>query len=91
MFTSHATVCVYSDLQDAIVILQLYEKIKVPVEWDKVNRPPFKAGGGHLKKVNTQTASFKEQFLIKDVHVETTHTHLMGVYDAHFQLHIFMP
>uniref|UniRef100_A0AAX7VPV3 Plastin-3 n=1 Tax=Astatotilapia calliptera TaxID=8154 RepID=A0AAX7VPV3_ASTCA len=42
---------IYGDLQNAIVILQLYEKIMVPVEWDKVNRPPFKAGGGHLKKI----------------------------------------
>uniref|UniRef100_I3KFV8 Plastin-3 n=1 Tax=Oreochromis niloticus TaxID=8128 RepID=I3KFV8_ORENI len=43
---------IYGDLQNAIVILQLYEKIKVPVDWDKVNRPPFKAtGGGHLKKI----------------------------------------
>nr|XP_020451141.1 plastin-2-like [Monopterus albus] len=44
---------IYSDLQDAIVILQLYDKIKVPVDWDnKVNLPPFKGvGGGHLKKI----------------------------------------
>ncbi|KAF3693560.1 Plastin-3 T-plastin [Channa argus] len=44
---------IYGDLQDAMVILQLYEKIKVPVDWDhKVNHPPFKGvGGGHLKKV----------------------------------------
>ncbi|XP_026214383.1 plastin-2-like [Anabas testudineus] len=44
---------IYGDLQDAMVILQLYEKIKVPVDWDhRVNHPPFKGvGGGHLKKV----------------------------------------
>ncbi|XP_041799507.1 plastin-2-like [Chelmon rostratus] len=44
---------IYSDLSDALVILQLYEKIKVPVDWDnKVNHPPFKAvGGGHLKMI----------------------------------------
>uniref|UniRef100_A0A8C6NGY3 Plastin-3 n=1 Tax=Nothobranchius furzeri TaxID=105023 RepID=A0A8C6NGY3_NOTFU len=44
---------VYGDLQDAIVILQLYEKIKVPVDWNhRVNLPPFKGvGGGHLKKI----------------------------------------
>ncbi|MEQ2237514.1 Plastin-3, partial [Ilyodon furcidens] len=44
---------IYGDLQDAIVILQLYEKIKVPVDWDnKVNLPPFKGvGGGRLKKI----------------------------------------
>lgn len=62
MFTSHATVCVYSDLQNAIVILQLYEKIMVPVEWDKVNRPPFKAGGGHLKKVIHKLLHSKNSF-----------------------------
>ena len=46
-------VCMCSDLQDAMVILQLYEHIKVPVDWDnRVNLPPFKGvGGGHLKKV----------------------------------------
>ncbi|XP_076595724.1 plastin-3-like [Chaetodon auriga] len=44
---------IYGDLSDALVILQLYEKIKVPVDWEcRVNRPPFKvAGGGHLKKI----------------------------------------
>ncbi|XP_057705894.1 plastin-3-like isoform X2 [Corythoichthys intestinalis] len=44
---------IYGDLQDAMAILQLYEKSKVQVDWDsKVNMPPFKAvGGGHLKKI----------------------------------------
>ncbi|XP_029021309.1 plastin-3-like [Betta splendens] len=44
---------IYGDLQDALVILQLYEKIKVPVDWDhRVNQPPYKGvGGGHLKKL----------------------------------------
>ncbi|XP_049441567.1 plastin-3-like [Epinephelus fuscoguttatus] len=44
---------IYGDLQDAMVILQLYDRIKVPVEWDsRVNLPPFKTtGGGHLKKI----------------------------------------
>ncbi|XP_053179180.1 plastin-3-like [Scomber japonicus] len=44
---------IYGDLQDAMVILQLYERIKVPVDWDnRVNHPPFnKVGGGHLKKM----------------------------------------
>ncbi|XP_061581885.1 plastin-3-like [Cololabis saira] len=43
----------YGDLQDAMVILQLYEKSKVPVDWNsRVNHPPFKGvGGGHLKKM----------------------------------------
>lgn len=49
--------CICRDLQDAMVILQLYEKIKVPVDWNnRVNHPPFKAGGGgHLKKVTYRT------------------------------------
>ncbi|XP_030595378.1 plastin-3-like isoform X2 [Archocentrus centrarchus] len=43
---------IYGDLQNAMVILQLYEKIKVPVDWDnRVNHPPFKTGSGHLKKI----------------------------------------
>lgn len=44
---------IYGDLLDAMVILQLYERIKVPVDWDnRVNMPPFKGiGGGHLKKI----------------------------------------
>uniref|UniRef100_A0A3P8WXZ9 Plastin-3 n=1 Tax=Cynoglossus semilaevis TaxID=244447 RepID=A0A3P8WXZ9_CYNSE len=41
----------YSDIQDALVILQLYDKIKVPVNWDKVNKPPYKAMGGCMKKI----------------------------------------
>uniref|UniRef100_A0A8C4EYN7 Plastin-3 n=1 Tax=Dicentrarchus labrax TaxID=13489 RepID=A0A8C4EYN7_DICLA len=48
---------IYGDLQNAMVILQLYERIKVPVDWDnRVNRPPFKGvGGGHLKKMENCT------------------------------------
>uniref|UniRef100_A0A8C2XEC4 Plastin-3 n=1 Tax=Cyclopterus lumpus TaxID=8103 RepID=A0A8C2XEC4_CYCLU len=48
---------IYGDLQDAMVILQLYERIKVPVDWDsRVNLPPFKGvGGGHLKKMENCT------------------------------------
>ncbi|XP_071770322.1 plastin-3-like [Centroberyx gerrardi] len=43
---------IYGDLQDALVILQLYDRIKVPVDWNnRVNRPPYKAIGGHLKKM----------------------------------------
>ncbi|XP_077448291.1 plastin-3 [Stigmatopora argus] len=42
----------YLDLQDAIVILQLYEKIKVRVDWDsKVNRPPYPKLGTNMKKL----------------------------------------
>ncbi|XP_038555566.1 plastin-3-like isoform X1 [Micropterus salmoides] len=48
---------IYGDLHDALVILQLYEKIKVPVDWEgRVNHPPFKGvGGGHLKKMENCT------------------------------------
>lgn len=42
----------YSDLHDAMVILQLYEKIKVPVDWDnKVNKPPYPKLGTNMKKL----------------------------------------
>uniref|UniRef100_A0A803SWE1 Plastin-3 n=1 Tax=Anolis carolinensis TaxID=28377 RepID=A0A803SWE1_ANOCA len=41
----------YGDLQDALVILQLYEKIKVPVDWNKVNRPPYPKLGANMKKL----------------------------------------
>ncbi|XP_061090284.1 plastin-3 isoform X2 [Conger conger] len=42
----------YGDLQDALVILQLYEKIKVPVDWNnKVNRPPYSKLGANMKKL----------------------------------------
>nr|XP_055034180.1 plastin-3 isoform X2 [Misgurnus anguillicaudatus] len=43
---------IYGDLQDALVILQLYEKIKVPVDWNnKVNRPPYPKLGANMKKL----------------------------------------
>ncbi|XP_056295985.1 plastin-3-like isoform X1 [Pseudoliparis swirei] len=43
---------IFCDLQDAMVILQLFEKVKVSVDWEcRVNLPPFKGvGAGHLKK-----------------------------------------
>uniref|UniRef100_A0AAR2IUK8 Plastin-3 n=1 Tax=Pygocentrus nattereri TaxID=42514 RepID=A0AAR2IUK8_PYGNA len=42
----------YGDLQDALVILQLYERIKVPVDWNnKVNKPPYPKIGANMKKV----------------------------------------
>uniref|UniRef100_A0A8C2HNE2 Plastin-3 n=1 Tax=Cyprinus carpio TaxID=7962 RepID=A0A8C2HNE2_CYPCA len=41
-----------SDLQDALAILQLYEKIKVPVDWNnKVNKPPYPKLGANMKKL----------------------------------------
>lgn len=46
-------VCVcHRDIDDALVIFQLYEKIKVPVEWDKVNKPPYPKLGSNMKKVS---------------------------------------
>ncbi|XP_030430359.1 plastin-1 [Gopherus evgoodei] len=41
----------YSDLADALVIFQLYEMIRVPVEWNHVNKPPYPALGGNMKKI----------------------------------------
>ncbi|XP_054610393.1 plastin-3-like isoform X1 [Dunckerocampus dactyliophorus] len=42
----------YLDLQDALVILQLYEKIRVYVDWNnKVNRPPYPKLGTNMKKL----------------------------------------
>lgn len=42
----------YLDLHDALVIFQLYEKIKVHVDWkSKVNKPPYPKLGAHMKKL----------------------------------------
>ncbi|XP_071381144.1 plastin-1 [Centroberyx affinis] len=41
----------YCDLCDALVILQLYEKVNVPVNWRKVNRPPYPVLGANMKKL----------------------------------------
>uniref|UniRef100_A0AAY4E5R1 Plastin-3 n=1 Tax=Denticeps clupeoides TaxID=299321 RepID=A0AAY4E5R1_9TELE len=42
----------YGDLHDALVILQLYERIKVPVDWNnKVNQPPYPKIGANMKKL----------------------------------------
>ncbi|XP_008326015.1 plastin-2 [Cynoglossus semilaevis] len=41
----------YTDIDDAIVIFQLYEKIKVPVDWDRVNIPPYPKLGSNMKKL----------------------------------------
>lgn len=49
------SVCVFlchRDIDDALVIFQLYEKIKVPVDWDKVNKPPYPKLGSNMKKVS---------------------------------------
>ncbi|KAK1162577.1 plastin-1-like [Acipenser oxyrinchus oxyrinchus] len=41
----------YSDLTDASVIFQLYEQIRVPVNWNRVNKRPYPALGGNMKKL----------------------------------------
>ncbi|XP_023680220.2 plastin-1 isoform X1 [Paramormyrops kingsleyae] len=41
----------YRDLVDALVIFQLYERIQVPVDYRKVNRPPYAALGSNMKKL----------------------------------------
>ncbi|XP_015677356.1 plastin-1-like, partial [Protobothrops mucrosquamatus] len=41
----------YSDLADGLVIFQLYEMVRVPVEWSHVNKPPYPALGGNMKKI----------------------------------------
>ncbi|XP_040285881.1 plastin-1 [Bufo bufo] len=41
----------YSDLNDSLVIFQLYDQIRVPVDWGRVNKPPFSALGGHMRKI----------------------------------------
>nr|XP_006008768.1 PREDICTED: plastin-3 isoform X3 [Latimeria chalumnae] len=41
----------YGDLQDALVILQLYERTKVPVDWNKVNKPPYAKLSANMKKL----------------------------------------
>lgn len=48
------TVCYASrhrDLQDGMVIFNLYEKIKMFVDWNKVNKPPYPKMGTNMKKV----------------------------------------
>ncbi|XP_076828784.1 plastin-1 isoform X2 [Brachyhypopomus gauderio] len=41
----------YGDLMDGLIVLQLYERIQVPVDWRKVNRPPFPVLGSKMKKL----------------------------------------
>ncbi|KAM9777259.1 plastin-1 [Neosynchiropus ocellatus] len=41
----------YWDLGDGLVIFQLYEKVKVLVNWKKVNQPPYPVLGGNMKKL----------------------------------------
>ncbi|XP_043558712.1 plastin-1-like [Chiloscyllium plagiosum] len=41
----------YSDLIDGLVIFQLYENVTVPVDWNRVNRPPYPQLGANMKKI----------------------------------------
>ncbi|XP_020494368.1 plastin-1 [Labrus bergylta] len=41
----------YSDLIDGLIILQLYEKVNVPVNWKRVNMPPYPYLGANMKKL----------------------------------------
>ncbi|XP_041574024.2 plastin-1 isoform X1 [Taeniopygia guttata] len=41
----------YSDLSDALIIFQLYDMTRVPVEWNHVNKPPYSLLGGNMKKI----------------------------------------
>lgn len=43
--------CVLSDLCNGLVILQLLDKVKVSVNWKRVNNPPYPLLGGNMKKV----------------------------------------
>ncbi|KAI2667303.1 Plastin-1 [Labeo rohita] len=41
----------YNDLHDGLIILQLYERVQVPVDWTRVNKPPYPALGSNMKKL----------------------------------------
>ncbi|XP_065125464.1 plastin-1 isoform X2 [Paramisgurnus dabryanus] len=41
----------YSNLHDGMIILQLYERIQVPVNWARVNKPPYPILGSNMKKL----------------------------------------
>nr|XP_033814683.1 plastin-1 [Geotrypetes seraphini]XP_033814684.1 plastin-1 [Geotrypetes seraphini] len=41
----------YSDLVDGLIIFQLYQMIRVPFEWSLVNKSPYPALGGNMKKI----------------------------------------
>lgn len=58
MITDGVLFPIVSDLQDALVILQLYERIKVPVDWSKVNKPPYPKLGANMKKVENWNLLF---------------------------------
>ncbi|NXE47376.1 PLSI protein, partial [Casuarius casuarius] len=41
----------YSDISDALIIFQLYDMTRVPVDWNHVNKPPYPLLGGNMKKI----------------------------------------
>ncbi|NWT48620.1 PLSI protein, partial [Chroicocephalus maculipennis] len=41
----------FSDLSDALIIFQLYDMTRVPVDWNHVNKPPYPLLGGNMKKI----------------------------------------
>jgi len=42
----------YQDLKDGLVLLQLFDKVQPGiVDWDKVNKKPFKKLGGNMKRL----------------------------------------
>ncbi|KFV09917.1 Plastin-1, partial [Pterocles gutturalis] len=41
----------YSDLSDALIIFQLYNMTRVPVDWNRINKPPYPLLGGNMKKI----------------------------------------
>ncbi|NWX22142.1 PLSI protein, partial [Aegotheles bennettii] len=41
----------YSDLSDALIIFQLYDMTRVPVDWNHVNKPPYPLLGANMKKI----------------------------------------
>ncbi|KAM9802436.1 plastin-2 isoform 1-T1 [Syngnathus typhle] len=41
----------YADMEDGLIIFQLYEKINVPVDWERVNKPPYPKLGSNMKKL----------------------------------------
>ena len=62
--------CVFSDLCDGLVILQLLQKVKVPVNWKRVNNPPYPLLGGNMKKVCLSFAhsrNEKSRFIKMDI------------------------
>ncbi|KAM4692929.1 plastin-1 [Discoglossus pictus] len=41
----------FSDLTDALVIFQLFERIRLTFDWSRVNKPPYSALGRNMRKI----------------------------------------